>query len=156
MWHLSSLTRDQTCVPCIGKWILNHWTTREVPHSLLQWNIFSICLKERHTLLIDSSNYERQEEPFVFLGISCTSLRHPGLSLASVLPAVRWKNQQFSNYAPWVLQGFFKHFSSNVLKWIKFYYLENWFQSAWDTGAEAPAELQACGAASAPKCLQLT
>ena len=28
--------RDQTCVPCIGKWILNHWTTREVPHSLLQ------------------------------------------------------------------------------------------------------------------------
>ena len=26
----SSQTRDWTCVPCIGKWILNHWTTREV------------------------------------------------------------------------------------------------------------------------------
>ena len=26
----SSQTRDCTCVPCIGKWILNHWTTREV------------------------------------------------------------------------------------------------------------------------------
>ena len=31
MQNLSSLTRDQTCVPCIGKQILNHWTTREVP-----------------------------------------------------------------------------------------------------------------------------
>ena len=27
----SSPTRDQTHVPCIGKQILNHWTTREVP-----------------------------------------------------------------------------------------------------------------------------
>ena len=26
----SSWTRDGTHVPCIGRWILNHWTTREV------------------------------------------------------------------------------------------------------------------------------
>ena len=31
MWDLSSLTRDGTCVPCFGRQILNHWTTREVP-----------------------------------------------------------------------------------------------------------------------------
>ena len=31
MWDLSSLTRGGTHVPCIGMWILNHWTTREVP-----------------------------------------------------------------------------------------------------------------------------
>ena len=31
MWDLSSLTRYHTHVPCIGKRILNHWTTREVP-----------------------------------------------------------------------------------------------------------------------------
>ena len=30
----SSPTRNQTSVPCIGRWILNHWTTREVPHLL--------------------------------------------------------------------------------------------------------------------------
>ena len=29
----SSWTRDQTHVPCIGRWILNHWTTREIPFS---------------------------------------------------------------------------------------------------------------------------
>ena len=26
----SSWTRDQICVPCNSRWILNHWTTREV------------------------------------------------------------------------------------------------------------------------------
>ena len=31
MWDLSSLNRDQTRIPCIGKWIFNHWTTRKVP-----------------------------------------------------------------------------------------------------------------------------
>ena len=29
----SSWTRDRTRVPCIGRWILNHWTTGEVPHT---------------------------------------------------------------------------------------------------------------------------
>ena len=29
--HMESpWTRDQICVPCIGRWLLNHWTTREV------------------------------------------------------------------------------------------------------------------------------
>ena len=31
-------TRNQTCVPCIGRWILNHWTTREVPYCpIFKW-----------------------------------------------------------------------------------------------------------------------
>ena len=30
-WDRSSLTRDRTCIPWIGRRILNHWTTREVP-----------------------------------------------------------------------------------------------------------------------------
>jgi len=31
MWDLSYLTRNGTWVPCIGRQILSHWTTREVP-----------------------------------------------------------------------------------------------------------------------------
>ena len=31
MWNLSSPTRDQTCIPCIGRRSVHHWTTREVP-----------------------------------------------------------------------------------------------------------------------------
>ena len=34
MWDLSSLTRDGTRIPCIGRWSLNHWTAREVPAQL--------------------------------------------------------------------------------------------------------------------------
>ena len=30
-WALTSLTRIGTCIPCTGRWIPNHWTTREVP-----------------------------------------------------------------------------------------------------------------------------
>ena len=33
MWDLSSLTRDCTLVPCIGRRFLNHWVTREVPYN---------------------------------------------------------------------------------------------------------------------------
>ena len=35
MWDLSSLTKDWTCTPCIGRWSLNRWTAREVPGSLI-------------------------------------------------------------------------------------------------------------------------
>ena len=31
MWDLSSPTRDQTCIPFIGRWVLNHWATRKIP-----------------------------------------------------------------------------------------------------------------------------
>ena len=35
-WQVaSSWTRDRTHVPGIGRWILNHWTTREVQISLV-------------------------------------------------------------------------------------------------------------------------
>ena len=35
IWDLSSPTRGQTHIPCIGRQILNHWTTREVPPMVL-------------------------------------------------------------------------------------------------------------------------
>ena len=31
MWDPSSPTRDWTCMPCLGKWNLEHWTTRKSP-----------------------------------------------------------------------------------------------------------------------------
>ena len=35
MWDLSSLTRGWTCIPCIGRWILNHLTVREAPAHII-------------------------------------------------------------------------------------------------------------------------
>ena len=43
MWDPRFLTRDWTCVPCIGRQIPNHWTIREVPQS-----VFSIPGLERY------------------------------------------------------------------------------------------------------------
>ena len=37
----SSRTRDGTCVPCVGRQILNHWTTREVLEVLFWLLLFS-------------------------------------------------------------------------------------------------------------------
>ena len=52
MWGLSSLTRDQTRVPCITRWILNHWTTREVPQRLFSGYNFHFGLnKDFHFFL---------------------------------------------------------------------------------------------------------
>ena len=31
VWDPSFLTKDENCVPCIARQILDHWTTREVP-----------------------------------------------------------------------------------------------------------------------------
>ena len=46
MWDLSSPTRDQIHVHCIGRWILNHWTTREVlmPHLFHNWKFLPLIL----------------------------------------------------------------------------------------------------------------
>ena len=43
-WHLSSLTRGQTLVSCIGRWSLNHCTTREVPLVFLEMEISKFVL----------------------------------------------------------------------------------------------------------------
>ena len=37
MWDLSSPTMDWSCVPCIARWILSHWVTREIPLTLFFW-----------------------------------------------------------------------------------------------------------------------
>ena len=37
----SSRTRDQTHIPCIGRWALNHWTISEVPGRVLDINTSS-------------------------------------------------------------------------------------------------------------------
>ena len=44
IWDLSSQIRDRTHIPCIGRGILNHWTTREV----------ALCI---YFVLISSSRY---------------------------------------------------------------------------------------------------
>ena len=42
LWHVESpRIRDQTCVPSIGRQILNHWTTREVQLPVFYYTHFN-------------------------------------------------------------------------------------------------------------------
>ena len=47
MWDVSTMTRNQTYIPCIGRRILNHWTTRKSLSQFfcksLGWKHLGIC-----------------------------------------------------------------------------------------------------------------
>ena len=43
MWDLSSPTRDWTYATGIGRWSLNHWTSKEIPQPLLLSLLHSVC-----------------------------------------------------------------------------------------------------------------
>ena len=45
LWNLSSLTKDWTCVPAIWRWILNRWTTKEIPKHFCRCFLISNASK---------------------------------------------------------------------------------------------------------------
>ena len=56
LWHMglvvprhvgSSQTRAQTCVPCTGRWILNHCITREVPALFFMQKVVCFDLHDK-------------------------------------------------------------------------------------------------------------
>ena len=51
----SSQIRGQTCVPGIGRWILNHWTIREVPPLLPLCNPVTFSTTNEHNYSCDPS-----------------------------------------------------------------------------------------------------
>ena len=60
MWDLSSQARDQTHVPCIGRWILNHWPTREVPWQLIFIKILCACMLSQIWLFVTPHSIAHQ------------------------------------------------------------------------------------------------
>ena len=56
MWDPSSPTRDWTCTPCIGRWSLNHGTTREVLKKILKRYEFATLKKYKDLFVIDITN----------------------------------------------------------------------------------------------------
>ena len=64
IWDLSSLTGDQTWIPCIARWVPNHRTSREVPGISLV-NSYSLRGKQPHDLDMHGPTHV---EPAAFLG----------------------------------------------------------------------------------------
>ena len=96
MWGLSSLTRGRTHVPCIARWILNPWTTKEVPTCLVfdhfqkQWSVFfcpSLLIKSRKTRILRTHESKmnrnfKWQKTCVVAGETKTHLQDRILSLA--------------------------------------------------------------------------
>ena len=86
----SSQTRDRTRVPCIGRWILNHWTSREALYSIIFiLAFFSFWVAG----LLFVSTMDVYHSGTLFLGFSawkvltlCSRARQQALLLRSFLP----------------------------------------------------------------------
>ena len=80
IWNLSFLLRDRTHIPRIGRQILNHWTTREVPMTtLVQFSsVIQSCLT-----LCDPMNQAQQASLSITNSRSSLKLT----SIKSVMPS---------------------------------------------------------------------
>ena len=81
-WDLSSLTRDRTHVPCIRRWILHHWNTREVPGLGCRWALGPWLVRRKEVAPAWPSR-ETEDKSRVPLGPPGTS---PLLQLRRILP----------------------------------------------------------------------
>ena len=111
MWDPSSPTRDQTHVPCIGRWILNPWTTRKVLTffsipciSFLRRLTFFICFKYVHNISITSvlalvdCLFFRKFEIFLVLGTMRNILLKPGHFVFYVIRSYLLKSSALAGF----------------------------------------------------------
>ena len=77
LWHVgSSRTRDRTCVPCIGRQILNHWTTREVPFSE-HFKVTTCRCFSKLILRVTSDEFPNSADSLSLLNDFNSSIKHP-------------------------------------------------------------------------------
>ena len=77
MWDLSSLASDWICIPCIRRWILNHWTNREIPLILYLIHFhFPLIITKFSTSRAMSSEYACTHQTVSFLSLSCLPCHH--------------------------------------------------------------------------------
>ena len=121
LWHTglialhhvgSSRTRDRTHVPCIGRWILNHWTTREAPAGAFS----------KETYLRDTKFLHGNEHYFKHACMQTKSLQScpilsdpmdcspPGCSVRGILQAriLEWVAMPFSMFQTYIILTFTK------------------------------------------------
>ena len=96
MCDLTSLTRDQTHVPCIARQILNRWTTRDVPNFFKFWTWFLPWLMMFSSMLFNLLIFANFPVFFLYLICNFTHLclekMFDILSILYFLRLVLWPN----------------------------------------------------------------
>ena len=80
LWDLSSLTRDWTLIPCTVRWLLYHWTAREVP-------MLSLCKFPKAAVPFKLSFFAAlcvQRSPSLVFSVLLPQMAHVGLCPARV------------------------------------------------------------------------
>ena len=78
----SSWARDRTCVPCIARWILNHWTTREAPiifFEATQFVLTAMATPGREKRERQLCSHSKQHPSCSFLGAVRAWASNPGI-----------------------------------------------------------------------------
>ena len=148
-----SLARDQTHVPRIARWILNHWTTREVPSVLnkIQNIVLFIITKISWCFLIPSwawENWDTQKlAPFLDFPANIMGLIHrldgsKILDLAIILkPFTRqWQGTGFPSEKDVQIYKGSRTILLTSLFWDKIYLIHDHFQqfiALGDRGCQA-------------------
>ena len=78
----SSWTRDQTYVPCIGRQILNHCTTREVPREGLWLSLVSFPKGRFYSTVMSIKEWSSVH---VHVSVCVMRAHRPGLRLGTML-----------------------------------------------------------------------
>ena len=102
MWKSLLPDQDQTLTPCIGRWSLNHWTTREVPtEGILDLGFLSESPEELLKILVARPHCQRPWGLDPGTSVRTTS----AYSIASICENIG-RNLLYENYA-----------SINLLSW---------------------------------------
>ena len=71
LWHVgSSQTRDQTRVPCIARWILNHQPTREAPKMDFISSLILQKMEGQWLYFFSSKCFANTDSKEIFLGVN--------------------------------------------------------------------------------------
>ena len=88
MWDLSFQIRDWICTPCMGRWSLHHWTTREVPSLLSLWeHNHTIYL---HTVLLYTAPFILHWQNCVLLTQTAWAAKPKILTIWLLMEKVCW------------------------------------------------------------------
>ena len=67
----------QNLVPCISKWILNHWTAREIQHDVSKTGLYECGINaEDNATMSEESQMARPTLQSLCSGLACRLWKH--------------------------------------------------------------------------------